>query len=68
MKANPKQVMLDVKELIDNMRQCNDKDNCKKCKERYECIRHTRYVLSWILEVLIAKSDDIDRLSGMSYT
>ena len=42
-------------EMIKNLRQCDEGDDCRKCPDRKECLRNTRNVLSWVLEVFSIK-------------
>ena len=56
-RLSKKDVKIDIDEIIENLRQCEDDPNCKRCSERHECLSHTRVVLAWILEVFSNRMD-----------
>ena len=58
-KPSRKLVKHNIQELIVNLTQCDDSDNCKRCKHRNECLKHTRNVLAWVLDVF-GNTIDID--------
>ena len=70
-KKEKKKAIVEMKHLIENLRMCDNRANCRRCSHKHECLKHTRNVLSWILETFVVSVDmsdkKIDHLIGESY-
>jgi len=66
-KLSKQAVKHNIDELIENLTQCNEGDDCRRCKSRNECLRHTRNILAWVLDVFGNRIEIDESRSGEQY-